>query len=84
MELKALYKINFSAGLSYFYKPCSKKFGHSIWVSILTHGYKYTFGYDTIGFSKPGYYNFSAVTFSNYIIHILGNLQLVFLQFEWS
>ena len=42
----------FSAGLKSSYKPCSKKFGLSIWVPILIHRYKYASGYDTVRFSN--------------------------------
>ena len=35
-------------------------------------------------FQQPGYYDFSAVTFSNHITYILGKLRLEFLQLEWS
>ena len=60
-------KINFSAGLSLFHKPCPKKFRLSIWVS-------YWFMDTNIQHFKVqrhGYYDFSAVTFSNYITYIL-------------
>ena len=41
-----------SAGLRSFYKPCSKKFGLSIWMSILIHQYEYTSGYHTVSLSN--------------------------------
>ena len=56
--------MNFSASLMSFYKNCSEKFGLSIWVPVLI---------DTniplvqqCKFQQPGYYDFSAVIFSNY------------------
>ena len=68
--------MNFSAGLKSFYKLCSKKFvkfaqylgDHTdlmIRIYLCIRHCK---------FQPPGYYDFSAVTFSNYITHILGNL----------
>ena len=51
-----------------FCKPCSEKFGLSVWMP-------YWFIYMNIQhckFQQPGYYDFSAATFSNYITHILG------------
>ena len=65
--------MNFSGGLNSFYKPCSTKFvkfaqylfAHAdltIWIHFRLQYCK---------FQQPGYYDFSAVTFSNYITHIL-------------
>ena len=57
--------MNFSAGLSLLTKLVLKKFGLSIWVP-------YWFIDTNIRhckFQQPGYYDFNAVTFSNYITH---------------
>ena len=60
--------MNFSAGLSLFtnlvLKNLGSVFGYHTGDSNIQH-YK---------FEQPGYYNFSAVTFSNFITQILGNL----------
>ena len=37
-----------SVGLRSFYKPCSKKFGVNVWVSILIQICEYTFGCTTV------------------------------------
>ena len=70
--------MNFSALVQVFLQTLFKKFGLSIWVPYLfidtdIQHYK---------FQQPGYYDFHAVTFSNYIAHILGNLWLEFLQLK--
>ena len=60
-----------------FYKPCSKKFGLSIWmpywfIDTNTQHYK---------FQQPGYYDFNTVIFSNYITHILGISPIILGQY---
>ena len=69
--------MNFSAGLSLFtnlvLKDLGSVFGRHIDSLIRIYNAK---------FQQPGYYDFSAVTFSNYVTHILGNLSLEFLQLE--
>ena len=61
--------MNFSAGLSLFtnlvLKDLGSVFGCDADSLIRIYNTK---------FQQPGYYDFSAVTFSNYITHILGNL----------
>ena len=44
--------MNFSAGLSSFYKLYSKKFELSICVPIPIERYKYTSGYKTVSYSN--------------------------------
>ena len=44
--------MNFSAGLTSFYKVCSKKFGLNIWVLIPIQPNKYTSGYSTVSYSN--------------------------------
>ena len=68
--------MNFSAGPKSFYKLCSKKFvkfaqflGAHTNLTIQIY-----FGVRHCKFQQPSYYDFTAVTFSNYITHILGNL----------
>ena len=58
--------MNFSAGLRSLCKSCSKKFGLSIWVSILIHWYEYTSEWNTLSFSNLATMIFCAMTFSNY------------------
>ena len=62
--------------------------GISLFRNLVLKGLGSVFGFDTnvqhYKFQQPGYYDFSAVNFSNYITHILGNPSLEFLQLEWS
>ena len=52
------------------YKPCSKKSGLSIWVP---HWF-INMNIQHCKFQEPDCYDFRAMTFSNYITHILGKL----------
>ena len=68
--------MNFSAGLSLFANLVLKNLG-SVFGAILIYQYENR----RYKLQQPGYYDFSAVTFSSYIIHVLG---MEFLQLEWS
>ena len=68
--------MNSSAGLKSFYKPCSEKLvkfakylgAHT---DLIIRMY---FWVQHCKFQQPGYYDFSVVTFLDYITHMLGNL----------
>ena len=62
--------MNFSAARSLFTNLVLKLLG-SIFGSHTDSSIRI---YDTVSFSNGRYYHFSAVTFSNYITHILGKL----------
>ena len=72
--------MNFSVGISTFYKPWFKKFvkfaqylGNHTDLKTQIHLWE-----RHCKFQQTGYYDFSAETFSNYITHILGNIWLDF------
>ena len=62
--------MNFSAGSSLFRNRVLKGLG-SVFGCLTDSSIQI---YNTIKFQQPGYYDFNAVIFSNYITHILGNL----------